>query len=144
MIPLNGLELRVDDESKYGLAFNRTDHTQKIPASILNHGSGYFSIEDIDEKIGLPTKVGEGNRYLYTRSDKSGLSRLCLDDGLVAIAGDDGLAVSGDVGRVVVVNGAEGAQKNYVSYARQLQLEADRQKAEIDKRFHEAMAILKK
>ncbi|MBS3080489.1 hypothetical protein J4221_03385 [Candidatus Pacearchaeota archaeon] len=55
MIPLKNLELRNDDNSPYGLAFNIIGET--IYAPILNLDSGYFSSEDIDEETGLPKKI---------------------------------------------------------------------------------------
>jgi len=102
MIPLNGLELQEDSDSKYGLSFRLRDDSDIIYAPILNKGNGNFSSEDINEKIGLPEKlVNNGNRTLYTRD--SGISRLCLNRGLVLYSGWYDLTNSGSDGRVVLV-----------------------------------------
>ena len=109
MIPLAGLELVQDSSSNYGLAFNFKDNAEIFYAPILNQ-DGKFSSEDIDEKTGLPTEIGRGNRVLYPM--RSGLSRLYLYGGLGLYSGGDDLADSSDLGRVVVVGAsAEGAKK---------------------------------
>src|SRR3989344_818325 len=103
MITLNQLELVNDTASEYGLAFKLKEDAEIIYAPILNDEVGNFSSEDIDEKTGLPIKLGKGNRTLYTRD--SGLSRLCLGRNLGLSARDDDLANSDSDGRVVVVSG---------------------------------------
>ena len=111
MIPLKDLTLKNDAQSPYGLAFVLKESAQPVHAPILNKESGSaFTSEDVDEKIGLPKKVGKGNRRLWTRS--SGLSRLCMVDGLGLGAGSGNLASSDDAGRVVVVS-AGGAKKKF-------------------------------
>jgi hypothetical protein len=103
MIPLNRLKLRKDQSSDYGLAFNLTDETELVYSPILCKESGNFDQKDINEKTGLPAKLGNGNRYLYTIN--SGLSRLFLYRSL-SVDSDDGvgLGVSFDIGRVVLLN----------------------------------------
>lgn len=108
MIPLTGLELKADSNSSEGLAFNLLENAEVIYAPTLSR-DGNFNSEDIDKETGLPTKLGKGNRTLYTRKD--GLSRLCFFGGLGVGSGVRGLAVSDDVGRVVVVS-AEGTPQN--------------------------------
>ena len=103
MITLNQLELVNDTASEYGLAFKLKEDAEIIYAPILNDEVGNFSSEDIDEKTGLPIKLGEGNRTLYTRD--SGLSRLYLFRNLDLNARNDPLADSYSYGRVVVVSG---------------------------------------
>ena len=103
MITLNQLELVNDTASEYGLAFKLKEDAEIIYAPILNDEVGNFSSEDIDEKTGLPIKLGKGNRTLYTRD--SGLSRLYLSRNLVLFARNDNLAYSYSIGRVVVVSG---------------------------------------
>lgn len=108
MIPLNRLELTIDSDSPYGIAFNLTDESEIIDAPILNESTSNFASEDIDEKTGLPKKLGEGNRKLYTRN--SGLSRFFLGVGSKVYSmysGDGDFSDSSDNGRVVVVS-AEG------------------------------------
>ena len=107
MITLNQLELVNDTASEYGLAFKLKEDAEIIYAPILNDEVGNFSSEDIDEKTGLPIKLGKGNRTLYTRD--SGLSRLFLNRSLDLYAWDGNLAGSDSDGRVVVVSAA-GAQ----------------------------------
>lgn len=114
MIPLAGLELREDQNSDYGLAFNLTDDSEIIYAPILNKGGGNFTSEDINEKTGLPKRTKrEGNRYLYTRD--SGLSRLCLGGDLGLYSGNGDLAYSDVYGRVVVVSGEATSPENLQS-----------------------------
>ena len=110
MIQLYGLELRNDEDSNYSLAFNLRDDSEIIYVPILNENSENFSSQDIDEKIGLPKKLGEGERYFYTGD--SGLSRLSLDDELGLGSLDYHLADSDGDGRVVLVKtGEAGSQK---------------------------------
>src|SRR3989344_6156115 len=66
MIPLNQLGLVKDANSDYGLAFKLKEDAEIIYAPILNKETGSFSSEDMDENTGLPTKLGKGNRTLYT------------------------------------------------------------------------------
>jgi len=110
MIPLNGLELRTDQNSPHGLSFNLTDKSEIIYASVLNKDGGNFNSEDINEKTGLPEKLGRGNRTFYTRD--SGLSRVSLDDNLDLYSNWDNLGDSGDAGRVVLLSGEATSQKN--------------------------------
>ena len=130
MIPLKNLGLRNDNNSPYGLAFNIL--REAIYAPILNHDSGNFSSEDIDEETGLTKKLGQGNRFFYTM--KKGLSRLYMGRILGAVAYNENLTISCDNGRVVVVSG-EAAQKNFDDYISHLQIE-------IDKRFTEFLKYL--
>ncbi len=142
MIPLNGLELRVDSDSPHGLSFNLTENAERFytAVAILNEG-GKFNSEDIDAESGLPNFVRrEGERTLYTRD--SGLSRLYLNGNLDADSGDGYLAGSDDDGRVVVVNPA-GTQKILNNYLKNLQSQRDKEVAKIDERYKKAERILK-
>src|SRR3989344_4665243 len=103
MITLNQLELVNDTASEYGLAFKLKEDAEIIYAPILNDEDENFSSEDIDEKTGLPIKLGKGNRTLYTM--QNGLSRFCLSRGLDLGARYVSLAYSNSNGRVVVVSG---------------------------------------
>jgi len=102
---LNNLALRVDSASPQDLAFNLTDESELIYASILAGENNGKSFSETDKRTGLPTKLGEGSRVLYTRN--SGLSRLYLDDDLNVGSDYANLGNSSDGGRVVVVS-AEG------------------------------------
>jgi hypothetical protein len=114
MIPLCGMELVKDQDSPHGLAFKLKDDAEINYAPILNKSnSSDFNSGDIDAKTGLPTKVGKGNRTLWTRD--SGLSRLCLYGGLDLISDDVVLAGSYDYGRVVLVSTAEGSSQSFLN-----------------------------
>ncbi|MEK6914049.1 MAG: hypothetical protein AABW83_00200 [Nanoarchaeota archaeon] len=111
MISLSDLELKKDDNSDYGLAFNLRDNSKVIYNHILEGNTGFFYSKDLD-KNGLPKEVGlKGNRNFY--SGNSGLSRLYLDEDLDQYADDDDLAISGDSCRVVIVKSAKGAAKKF-------------------------------
>lgn len=99
MIPLTGLEIETAG-NVYGLTFRLRENAEIYEAIILREG-GSFDSKDIDEKTGLPAKLTNGNRKLYTRN--SGLSRLCLVDGLGLASVNGFLDVSYEYGRVVVV-----------------------------------------
>ena len=107
MIPFTGLELRLDQDSHYGLAFNLREDANIIYDSILKKPTSNF--EETKEDSGLPKELGKGNRTLYTRQD--GLSRLYLSWYLYLSSVGIGLAGSNSDGRVVVVSG-EAAQKD--------------------------------
>ncbi|MDD5649903.1 MAG: hypothetical protein PHF86_05700 [Candidatus Nanoarchaeia archaeon] len=108
MIPLTELILQKDQNSIYGLSFKLKESADVIYSSILNEENSKFSSEDINEKTGLPNKLGNGNRNFYTRN--SGLSGLFLYRGLDLNSYDVGLGYSNLDGRVVVVSG-EATQK---------------------------------
>jgi len=99
MIPLTELDLVKDGCYDWDLTFKLKDNAQVIHAPILDK-SGNFSNEDVDLNTGLPKKLENGNRILYTR--ESDLSWLCLLGGLGLGSGDD-LAYSLEIGRVRVV-----------------------------------------
>ena len=135
MITLNQLELVKDSNSDYGLAFKLKEGAELYEnVKILNKETGNFSSEDMDEKIGLPIKLGKGNRTLHTRD--SGLSRLCLGRNLGLSARDDDLANSDSDGRVVVVSGEatekffneyKTAKKDYFSKLRKIKENIDKE-----------------
>ncbi len=139
MIPLSQLELISDQGSEYGLNFKLKEDAEIIYAPILNKKTGNFSFEDIDEKTGLPNKLSDGDRTLYTID--SGLSRLYLYRYLDLDARDGDLAFSSSGGRVVVVSGE--ATENLNSYLVNLKKIKDKEIAEIQKRYDKAEAILK-
>ena len=89
----------------YDCRFNLREDAKLSYAPKLNKNSGYFSSQDIDEKTGLPSEIGNEsavrNRFFYTK--KSGLLRLRLtpNNGLELVRN---LIKSDDYsGRVVVV-----------------------------------------
>jgi hypothetical protein len=139
MIPFYGMELVKDQDSPRGLAFKLKDDAEINYAPILNKSNGSnFNSEDIDAKTGLPTKVGKGNRTLWTID--SGLSRLYLDWDLYLNSSDVGLANSYVSGRVVLVSTAEGSSQAFLS---ELQKTRDAQIAQINERYIQAEKVLR-
>ncbi|MFH1585319.1 MAG: hypothetical protein ABIB79_00950 [archaeon] len=142
MIPLRGLELEKDTNSPYGLTFKLKENAELIYSPTLNKDNGYFLSTDINEKTGLPKKLGKGERYLYTRN--KGLSRLYLNRSLNLYSRNDDLAISNAVGRVVLVSTAEGGSRSFLEdRMEELQTQRDSQINEINKRYNRAKAILK-
>lgn len=104
-----GYGLKNLENTSYGLGFTyASESTQVRPASILSQKSGNFRNEDVSLETGLASKLGEGTRTLYTATqrkhsiDNLGISGLYLGGGLSVVADGDGLADSGDGGRVVL------------------------------------------
>jgi hypothetical protein len=143
MIPLYGMELVKDQDSLHGLAFKLKEDAQIIYAPILKKSSGSnFNYEDIDVKTGLPTKVGKGNRTLWTRD--SGLSRCFLDRDSNLLSSDSGLAYSGGNGRVVLVSTAEGGSQAFFNEKlNELQKIKDEKIAKINEDYIKAEKILR-
>ena len=137
---VTGLEVVADDNSQYGLSFRKIDKTQVVEASDLDHTNHQrkFSRINSDYSIQFDEK---GTRTLWTRDN--GVSGLYLDRGSGLGSRGEGLAYSGDSGRVVVVNNTEGDAKNFDSYIAQLKLERDNQEADHKRRFDDAMNVLK-
>ena len=108
MIPLTELSIENDPNSNYGLSFKLKECADIIYAPILNNQSGKFSSEDVDEKSGLPKKLGNGDRTLWTRSD--GLSWLCLLRGLSLVSSLDSLDYSSENGRVICASTPQSAK----------------------------------
>ena len=109
VIPLTGLELQTTQDNDYVLTFKLREDAEVYEAPILSE-DGQFNSEDIDEKTGLPRKLGQGSRTLYVID--SGLSRLCLNGDLDLYSYSRYLDNSGDDGRVVVVSGEATSPKN--------------------------------
>ncbi len=137
MIPLIGLELETDSNSDYGLSFKLRKDTEIIYAPILNTETANFSSEDIDKKTGLPKKLGNGNRTLYTRQE--GLRRLYLDRDL-GLDSYYGVLLAGsyDYGRVVVVSGEAASQKFLEPYLSKLEQQRTSKEKELENKFANA------
>ena len=106
MIPLVGLDLRIDKNSSSGLAFDVREDAEIIYDKILNSDDKSFNSSDINFKTGLPKKLdASGNRRLWTRN--SGLSRFYLGRDSNLDSDDSNLDNSNGNGRVVVTD-AEG------------------------------------
>jgi hypothetical protein len=104
MIPLIGLDLRVDDRSPSGLAFDLREDAEIIYDEILDSGDGKFNPEDINAEIGLPKKLDGGSREFVTRA--SGLSGFCLGINYRLLSSRE-LEYSGEDGRIVIVDGRD-------------------------------------
>ena len=142
MIPLFGLGLVEDSNSKYGLSFELKEDAKLIYAPILNKESGNFSLEDVNLKTGLPKKLGEGNRRLYTKKD--GLSGVYLIGVSGVVSGGDNLQCSGSCGRVVVVDAVGVAPEILKSYYAKLEKNREQFENKIrNKKYQEAEKILK-
>jgi hypothetical protein len=109
MINLNDLQLERGANSPHGLAFKLIEGANPIYAPILNQ-RGQFSSEDVNLETGLPKKLGNGNRTLYSRQEQEGLSRLYLYNDSDLYSYNVDLASSGENGRVRVFKIAEGKQ----------------------------------
>ena len=103
-VVINGLKLVEDNDSAYGLGFNRGKNFDFFEAPELSHENNGRKFITIDGR-GMPVFDEKGTRTLYTRPD--GLSGFCLSGGSDVDSGSGSLAVSYDSGRVVVVS-AEG------------------------------------
>ena len=144
VIPLYDLELVKDQDSPQGLAFKLKENAEITYAPVLNELNGAnFNSEDVNFKTGLPTKVGNGNRNIYTRN--SGLSRLYLNRNLNLNSNLVNLAASDDNGRVVLVSTAfGGSQAFFNKKLTELQKIRDMQIAKINENYKEAEAIFRR
>lgn len=102
-VTLTDVDLIQDGKSAYGLRFQLREGAGVYEAPILAKERSKFRSEDVDTETGLPTKLGSGDRILYTR--EKGLSRLFLDWDLGVSSVGRNLANSGDYGRVVLNRG---------------------------------------
>jgi hypothetical protein len=107
-VVVTGLKLKQDEDSHYGLSFETTDKTKVIEAPDLHHKNNERGFKRINPDYSIEFD-DKAKRTLYTRDN--GISGLCLNGGSDLDSGDEGLAVSVDGGRVVVVS-AEGANEN--------------------------------
>src|SRR3989344_5161077 len=102
MIPLNGLELELADNS-YGLTFKLREDAKIYEAPVLSNKNSRKRFSKADEN-GIPILDRAGDKVVYTRDD--GLSRACSNVGLVFDAYRYLLADSDSGGRVVLVQDA--------------------------------------
>ena len=141
MIPLNGFDLVRSENSSYPLDIKLREDAQIIYAPILGKDTGNFNSEDIDLETGIPRKLGNGNRTLYTRN--SGLCRLFLDGISALSSNNDDLAYSNEHGRVRLTS-TEGAKsaKKFEQYITNLDKAKAEEIAKIEKRYSKALDIL--
>ncbi len=100
LIWLKDCELIKDEKSDYGISFKIRDGAEILIAPEFtgeNSGKKFSQTND----NGMPIFDDNGERYNWTR--ENGLSRLYLNRYLNVISSDDGLANSGENGRVVLV-----------------------------------------
>lgn len=102
MIPLYGLDLRVDKNSPSGLAFNIREDAEIIYDKILNSAGGSFNSDDINKETGLPENFSGGDRNFNVRN-LSGLSRFSFDEDWNISSDILELEDSASNGRIVVV-----------------------------------------
>ena len=90
-------------ENKLGLELNELTEVYNVPILNKKGDSDYnFDSEDKElQKTGFPSKLGRGNRTLYTASD--GVRRFYRNVDLSLSARNDDLAFSNDAGRVHLV-----------------------------------------
>ncbi|MEK6860245.1 MAG: hypothetical protein AABX54_05525 [Nanoarchaeota archaeon] len=137
---VKGLEVVADNKSQYGLSFKKTDKTQVIEVPDLNHKNHQRKFSRINPDYSIAFD-DNGTRTLWTRDN--GISRLYLLRDLDLDSRGEYLAGSNDDGRVVVVDSAEGAQKNIEGYLAQLKTEKERQLAEVERKYGDAMRVFK-
>jgi len=78
MIPLAGLELSEDRESKHGLSFKLQSNSEIIFDDILNKEDSFFESEDVNETTGLPKRIGSsGSRTLVTVNVFGDYEQIC-------------------------------------------------------------------
>lgn len=106
-----GLKSVKSDIGQYSLAFEYTANSYLRHAPILNQKTGSFQTSDYElVKTGLPSKLGDGKRTLYTANqnepsiDNLGLSGFYLGRDSVLVAGGEYLAGGVLDSRVVLVS----------------------------------------
>lgn len=140
-ISLKGLSLKEDVNSEYGLSFVIGDDAEIIAVPEFAYTNDGRRFSRTDER-GVPIFEDNGSRTFYAR--EQGVSRLFLRRSLGLSSGDEGLAYSNDSGRVVVVDDAEGVSQNFLDdYKTRLQSEREKQIAEVEQRYSQAMQVLK-
>ena len=103
---LNGLELKADENSYYGLILVPGEEFERIEAPDFDYKNNGRRFSRLDEK-GIPIFDENGNRMFYVRKD--GLSRIFLDGVLDMFSDNDLLADLDSHGRVVVLEPAKPA-----------------------------------
>jgi len=133
-IIVNGLKIVEDNSSQYGLNFDtkNAELTKALDFNNKNHNRKFSRINP-DYSIEFDN---DGTRTLYTRDN--GVSRLCLGGDSDLDSGDEGLAGSGDDGRVVVVTGEASSQKILDKYISDIKEESAKQIADIEQRTKKA------
>ncbi len=150
---LTGLRTVRCDLGNYGLGFDYTKNSILRTAKILQKPTDRFNADDPElVRSGLPSRLGEGTRTLYTaeqskpRLENLGLYRLSLDRDLSLSGYWGDLDDSDEWGRVVLVSD-EVAQKNLEKVTSEHMVlwnqERKAAKKRITSRFAENMRLLR-
>ena len=123
-IVINGLKIKQDNDSAYGLGFEQADNFEFFISPELAHKNNQRKFSRLDKR-GMPIFDEQGNRTLYTR--ESGFSRLNLGRILGWNAKWGDLAISNSDGRVVVVSGEATSQKFLEEYVTKIQEKTDKE-----------------
>ena len=103
-----GYDIRNSSKGDYGLSFTFPKGAELRHSPTLTKNSGNFDDIDVSLETGLPTKLGNGERNLYTASqerpseDALGISRFYLSGNLNLLAYNKDLAGSFAGGLVVL------------------------------------------
>jgi len=106
---IEGLELREDANSDYGLSFKKGNQFKAIQAPAFNHSNHQKTFSKVNSDYSIDFD-DNSPRTLYTRDD--GASGLVLGRGLDLVSWVEGLSSSDSVGRVVAVSIGEAGAKN--------------------------------
>ena len=136
---LNGLKLKEDSNSAYGLILEPAENFEYFEAPELDHENHLKKFSKLNEK-GMPIFDKEGERTLYTK-DK-GLVGVYVIGVLLLGSGSVRLAFSGGDGRVVVKTGEAGSQ-NFGEYLSRLKQEKEKEISEPESRFDNSVKYLK-
>ena len=109
VIYFDALDLKQDNNSVYGLAYNLNEKAA-LGVNIIDAPElmNDMKFKTMNEK-GIPVMDNKGDRNLYTKKD--GLSRFSLDRGLYVLSFFGYLSDSDDDGSVIVVSGEDTSQK---------------------------------
>ncbi|MEK6872962.1 MAG: hypothetical protein AABW90_03040 [Nanoarchaeota archaeon] len=135
---LNGLELKADENSDYGLVLVPGEKFEKIEAPDFDYINNRKRFSRINPDYTIEWNE-QGNKTLYSRNKS--LSRFSVAGDLDLDSYTVHLAYSDSFGRVVVVS--SGGAKNFDEYLSKLKEERDKQKVEFGVRFERAMNHLK-
>lgn len=104
MIPLSGLNLVKDKDSKYKLNFEINKDTEIIYAPQFRENNFTFSRTN---SKGLPVPDFNGKRKVITPIWNDGIQRLFLDDNLQLDTSSDGLLNSDSRDRIIIIKDTE-------------------------------------
>jgi len=101
-VVVEGLKLKEDSQSAYGLSFEKGEGFRVIEAPAFDHANNQKKFTRINSDYSVDFS-DEGQRTLYTK--QNGVSWLYLVMDLDAYSVNENLAYSGSYGRVVLVSG---------------------------------------